>query len=319
MTKTKQTSRLPLSTKNLLAILTKDWKKLAEVQKKLNINKELDKRYLIIKLKGLERKKLIESKKLNGIRYYKKGKEVKSQVNHKSSKSISKEKVLRKVSENPKRLNKPRKKLKIPQKKPKILYSRRAKRKDQFNYESRILKMNKYQKSIEIHKERLRKDPNNAHIKDLLNKAKDHLNKLNLELKNHSYFVCLKCKRVFRSKSKLDKHNIFKHNIRPIGCTYCDEKFTSESDYKAHKQHHKVDLHGFYLKDAIKEVKKSLSQCRDSGDKGLILIHGYHHGQTLKHYFRSKSFIREMRSNGFLVEIIEKSRLGSTGLILKKN
>lgn len=54
-----------------------------------------------------------------------------------------------------------------------------------------------------------------------------------------------------------------------------------------------------------------------TGIEGLILIHGYRHGQTLKNYFRSETFIREMRDAGFEINLIKTDNPGSIGLTLK--
>lgn len=89
--------------------------------------------------------------------------------------------------------------------------------------------------------------------------------------------------------------------------------------FSAHKKTHQLDLHGFFLKDAIDEVQSKLVECKESGDKGLILIHGYRHGQTLKNYFRSKSFIKDMKNKDLTILHFDTSKPGSTSILLKKS
>ncbi|MBD3216049.1 MAG: hypothetical protein GF311_25780 [Candidatus Lokiarchaeota archaeon] len=298
-----------VTNEKILDLIAHDWMERTEIKKKLKIRNQLDNRLLKIKLKILERKDLIESKYAKGNTYYKKVESLCEGIEKSQSRVISDETKVDYTHFNSKEHSD------HPEIKPN--YQKVKTKEGSFSVGSHILKINKSLKRIEYHKDQLRKDPNNAHFKDLLNKAQNQLNKLKAELADHSYFICLYCKRVLRSKRKLDDHIYFKHHIRLIECVYCNQKFSSESDYSAHRKTHQLDLHGHYLKDAIEEVIVHLGQCKEYETKGLILIHGYHHGQTLKNYFRSNSFIREMKNAGFKISIEENSRPGSTGILLR--
>ena len=318
-----QPSIIIISSEKILGILSDNWKKFTEIQKELKIDDMLDKRYLKLKLKELERKKLIESKNLAGNICYKKveslhtKKSCSEKANRLPLTELSTEKTLETSSENWKNPKKIRNYFQIHREQHKQLVKNKKSKEKSFNYESYIIKINRVQKNIKVHKERLKKDPKNTLTEDLLKKAKIYLDKLKTELENHSYFVCLICKRVFKSKKELINHVDFKHNILAFNCVYCDDRFISESDLIAHEISHKLDLHGFYLKEAIKVVEFNLNKCKENKIKGLVLVHGYRHGNILRNYFRSESFIREMGVFGFEIEVIDVSKPGSTGIILK--
>lgn len=107
-------------------------------------------------------------------------------------------------------------------------------------------------------------------------------------------------------------HTKFKHSIS-------DWNLSTKYKYQEPALHgcYILDLHGFYLEDAKLEVVLYLTNFEMTGFKGLILIHGYKHGQTLKNYFRSETFIREMRDAGFEIDLINTNNPGSIGVILK--
>lgn len=72
-----------------------------------------------------------------------------------------------------------------------------------------------------------------------------------------------------------------------------------------------VDVHGKTLEDARAEVLYMLSSL-DSGVNGLLVIHGYHSGTTLRDYFRHK--FKDNR----VIKIVASSA-GETLLILSEN
>ena len=63
-----------------------------------------------------------------------------------------------------------------------------------------------------------------------------------------------------------------------------------------------IDLHGYYLAEAIEDVCWRASEAILSGDKVLEIVHGYHHGQVLKNHFRSNAFKQEMRRIGIQIQ-----------------
>lgn len=180
------------------------------------------------------------------------------------------------------------------------------------NYESLILKFNRIQKNIKSYKSVLKKKPNNTHFNDLLKKAKKKLSEIKTQIKNHSFFICLECKRIFKSKEELDNHTKFKHSIsdRNLITKYKSQEPDLHGSYI-------LDLHGFDLEGAKLEVILYLTNFEMTGFEGLILIHGYKRGQTLKNYFRSETFIREMKNAGFEINLINTDNPGSIGVILK--
>ena len=60
-----------------------------------------------------------------------------------------------------------------------------------------------------------------------------------------------------------------------------------------------IDLHGYELWDAIEEMCYRLEECNIKGIREIAIIHGYQHGQVLKHYFRSEGFLKDMFKEGF--------------------
>jgi len=73
-----------------------------------------------------------------------------------------------------------------------------------------------------------------------------------------------------------------------------------------------VDLHGMYLKDAIIDVEEKLEECKDRGVEGLKIIHGYHHGTTLREYFQSNKFKEDMKCAGLIISLVHIKNLGDT-------
>lgn len=244
-----------------------------------------------------------------------------------SSDLLSSDKGLEILSENWKSLIETKKVPKLDNKKGKKIFPKEKKKgaslnnqsinkkitnKTDLNYESLILKFNRIQKNIKSYKSVLTKKPNNTHFNDLLKKAKKNLSEIKTQIKNHSFFICLECKRIFKSKEELANHTKFKHSIS-------DWNLSTKYKYQEPALHgcYILDLHGFYLEDAKLEVVLYLTNFEMTGFKGLILIHGYKHGQTLKNYFRSETFIREMRDAGFEIDLINTNNPGSIGVILK--
>ena len=72
-----------------------------------------------------------------------------------------------------------------------------------------------------------------------------------------------------------------------------------------------VDVHGKTLEDARAEVLYMLSSL-DKGTDGLLIVHGYHSGTTLRDYFRHK--FKDPR----VIKIIDVSA-GETLLLLSEN
>ncbi|MFW9970626.1 MAG: Smr/MutS family protein [Candidatus Odinarchaeota archaeon] len=74
----------------------------------------------------------------------------------------------------------------------------------------------------------------------------------------------------------------------------------------------KCDLHGFRLFEAIEEILDVLEDCLSSGDKNLFIIHGYRNGQVLKNYVRSKKFIQDMASEGYILKEVNLPNPGAS-------
>ncbi|MFX0073594.1 MAG: Smr/MutS family protein [Candidatus Hermodarchaeota archaeon] len=74
----------------------------------------------------------------------------------------------------------------------------------------------------------------------------------------------------------------------------------------------KCDLHGFRLFDAIEEIIDFIDSCISSGERLIIIIHGYKHGQVLKNYFRSKEFIEDMEDEGFILKELTHPNPGAS-------
>ncbi len=55
-----------------------------------------------------------------------------------------------------------------------------------------------------------------------------------------------------------------------------------------------IDIHGFTVNEARKEVEKTIAQLDDS-IKELVVIHGYHNGDKLKELIQSPRGIRSKR------------------------
>lgn len=221
MSKKNQSPPLLVTNKNILDVLADNWKHITEIQDELKIEDLLDNRLLKIKLKLLERKELIKSKRKEDNNYYKLISNL-NNIEEPPYKNFSKDKK--------DFLNHSQSKQTTDASYDQTLYDQSKSNNEELNLQSNILKINRYQKSIELQKARLRRDPYNSHLQTRLKRVQSQLNALTNELEKHSYFICLYCKKVFRNKNKLNNHIHFKHNIRPIECLYCDERFISESD-----------------------------------------------------------------------------------------
>ncbi len=55
----------------------------------------------------------------------------------------------------------------------------------------------------------------------------------------------------------------------------------------------RCDLHGFELMGAKDEILLKLEECQIKGDKVLEIVHGYHGGQVLRNYCRSRQLIED--------------------------
>ncbi|MGV9141945.1 MAG: Smr/MutS family protein [Promethearchaeota archaeon] len=268
-----------------------------------------------IKLKYLERKEVIKSKILDKERYFKIIKSVHRENDNTAlpKEHLDKEQNLLNQIKSVEREVKSTVQENISER----VFPERNRIKEDYNYASDVLKIDKYQRSIEVFKAYLKGDPHNEHYRDLLNKANNSIKKIKEKLEKQSRFICLTCKEIFRSQKRLNNHIYFKHKVRPLNCPYCNATFPSESDLRAHQTAHELDLHGLFLNDAKEEVIANLTKCEEKGMEGLILIHGYHHGQVLKNHFRSENFIREMKAVGFNIYLIDTSKPGSTGFLIK--
>ena len=114
---------------------------------------------------------------------------------------------------------------------------------------------------------------------------------------------------IYKSTEKYMKFQKFKI------CKYCGKKYLNELFLKKHIDNTHflpIDLHGFYLKEAIIYVESKLEECIDRGVGGLRLIHGYHHGTILREYFRSEKFKIDMTHVGLIIGIYNIKDLGYT-------
>ena len=329
-------SKILISSEKILAIISDNWKSFTEIQNDLRIEEKWDIRYLKMKLNDLEKKNLIDSKNIGENKCFKKVEPLnrkKSKENSLdenkdlSSNLLSSDKGLEILSENWKSLIETKKVPKLDNKRGKKIFPKEKEKGASLNnqsinkiitnetdlkYESLILKFNRIQKNIKSYKSVLKKKPNNTHFNDLLKKAKKNLSEIKTQIKNHSFFICLKCKRIFKNKEELANHTKFKHSIsdRNLITKYKSQEPDLHGSYI-------LDLHGFDLEEAKLEVILYLTNFEMTGFAGLILIHGYKHGQILKNYFRSETFIREMKDAGFEINLINTDNPGSIGVILK--
>lgn len=66
----------------------------------------------------------------------------------------------------------------------------------------------------------------------------------------------------------------------------------------------RIDLHGYRLEEAIEEIFWKVEEGIIMEDNELGIIHGYHHGQVLKNFFRSQKFREEMHNRGYEINRI---------------
>lgn len=57
---------------------------------------------------------------------------------------------------------------------------------------------------------------------------------------------------------------------------------------------YEIDLHGYTVQDAKKHIEKTIATL-DNNVKEIRLIHGYHSGDALKEFVRSRNGIRSKR------------------------
>lgn len=77
-----------------------------------------------------------------------------------------------------------------------------------------------------------------------------------------------------------------------------------------------IDLHGFYLWDAIEEITYTLDICKINGEKELSIIHGYRRGNVIKNYLQSEGFLVKMKREGFILKRKKNSNPGVSTFIV---
>jgi len=107
-----------------------------------------------------------------------------------------------------------------------------------------------------------------------------------------------------RKRAVIQKTNRSKN--KHVICKYCGKKYMDRYFLKKHINNTHfipIDLHRMPLKDAIIHVESKLKEYIALGVGGLKLIHGYHHGTTLRDYFRSEKFKIDMKRVGFIINV----------------
>jgi len=193
--------------------------------------------------------------------------------------------------------------------------------KNSFEINSKIKRLTGFENSLKIHSQYLKIHPDDNLRKELIQKVRNKISEIKKELELNSIFFCPYCKKIYETKKKLINHVELKHGIRSIKCPFCTEESFSQNDYIEHEKTHflEVDLHGLYLRDSIWEIKEKLNERRTYSTVGLKIIHGFHHGQVLKEYFRSNKFVEEMKNSGFKIKLLDVTNDGFTIVSVEEN
>lgn len=306
-----------LTTEKILKTISTDWKNLTSIQNDLKLKGNLDIRYLKVKLKGFERKKLVECYVSSGEKYYKCINDI---LGLEKKEIFPKRRLTNKKNSLPK--NKPVSKERLVQ------TEKTSENSDEISIGMKIMKVVKLKENVKAEFEFLKKNYYNESRTEALKKIQEEIEEITLELIEHSYFLCSYCNKTFTNDYDLNKHKLTHikfankffgfEKVEYIKCQYCDAKYTYESDLKsheftAHMNPRHLDLHGLYVKEAIFKVKEKLIEYNKLGCKEMILIHGYHYGHALRDYFRSSEFVRAMKNFGFALNNFQLTDLGTTG------
>jgi len=306
-----------ITTKTILKSISTNWKNLTSIQNDLEIKDNLDIRFLKVKLKEFERKKLVECKDISGEKYYK-------CIN--DLQDLEKKEVLPKKRPTSKKKSVPKKR---PTSKMKsVPIEETLKNINKVRSGMLIIKVVKLKEIVKADIEFLKKHPYDEIRKEALKITQEEIEKVTLELIEYSYYLCPYCLRAFANNYDLSSHKLTHQNfvakfygprkVKQIECHYCGQKFNNLSslishEFTSHMNPREVDLHGLYVKEAILKVKETLIECDELGDTEITLIHGYHYGHALRDYFRSTEFIREMKNFGFAIDLVQITDPGTTG------
>lgn len=196
-----------ITTEKILKSISTDWKNLTRIQHDLQIKDSLDIKFLNLKLKEFERKKLIKCKDISGEKHYK-------YINDLQELEKKKEIFIKKSS--------PPKKKSIPKKKPALKKQLLSKKKtlENTNMINQIIKDARLKEYVKVHPEYLKTYPNYdlefySYTKLTLNKCNNCGRKFNseIELRSHhcSFEVDLHNLSVKEAREKV-KEILIKYN-----------------------------------------------------------------------------------------------------------
>lgn len=155
----------------------------------------MDIRFLKLKLKEFERKKLVECKDISGEKCYK-------CIN--DLQGLEKKEVLQKKKPTPKKKSVPKKK---PASKEQLVpIKKTSENTNKISSERQILMVAKLEESVKAHIEYLNKHPFDESKKESLKKTQKEIERITLELIKHSYYLCPYCIRVFRNNYEFPKN-----------------------------------------------------------------------------------------------------------------
>ncbi|WP_457556808.1 Smr/MutS family protein [Candidatus Harpocratesius sp.] len=81
----------------------------------------------------------------------------------------------------------------------------------------------------------------------------------------------------------------------------------------------KIDLHGYELSDAIVEISYAIRELDLKNDHVIEIVHGFHSGQVLKNYIRSKKFLQDMKKDGYFLKALSGNNPGSSFFLVTMN